>query len=106
MIDPAAPLPQQVVRDRLLDRLRSSPVTLVEAGAGYGKSVLAWQHQRDLDVATAFVPLGPPDDDPAVLVGSLRRALLASRLSDLAAAADVAEPGAALERLLDTLAET
>jgi ATP/maltotriose-dependent transcriptional regulator MalT len=106
MIKPAAPLPQQVVRDRLLGRLRSGPTALVEAGAGYGKSVLAWQHQRDLDVATAFVPLGPPDDDPAVLVGSLRRALLASRLSDLAAAADVAEPGAALERLLDTLAET
>jgi ATP/maltotriose-dependent transcriptional regulator MalT/DNA-binding SARP family transcriptional activator len=106
MIDPAAPLPQQVVRDRLLDRLRSSPVALVEAGAGYGKSVLAWQHQRDLGVAAAFVPLGPPDDDPAVLIGSLRRALLGSRLSDLAAATDVAEPGGALERLLDALAET
>ena len=77
----------------------------MEAGAGYGKSVLARQYQRELGVATAFVPAGPPDDDPAILLGSLRRAFLASRLSDLASATDVADPAAGVERLLDTLAE-
>jgi len=80
-----------VVRNRLLSQLRASSVALVEAGAGYGKSVLAWQYRRDLGVAAAFVPLGPPDDDPAILMGSLRRALLASKLSDLASATDVAD---------------
>jgi LuxR family transcriptional regulator, maltose regulon positive regulatory protein len=97
---------QQVVRHRLLGRLQANPVALVEAGAGYGKSVLAWQFRRGLGVAAALVPVGPPDDDPAVLMGSLRRALLASRLSDLAAAMDVADPATAAERLLDTLAQT
>jgi ATP/maltotriose-dependent transcriptional regulator MalT/DNA-binding SARP family transcriptional activator len=93
-----------VVRNRLLSQLRASSVALVEAGAGYGKSVLAWQYRRDLGVAAAFVPLGPPDDDPAILMGSLRRALLASKLSDLASATDVADPAAGVERLLDALA--
>ncbi len=76
----------------------------MEAGAGYGKSVLARQYQQELGVATAFVPAGPPDDDPAVLMGSVRRALLASRLSDLTSATDVTDPAAGVERLLDALA--
>ena len=67
---------RQVVGDRLPSRLRAGSVALVEAGAGYGKSVLAWQFRRDLGVATAFVPAGPQDDDPAILMGSLRRAVL------------------------------
>jgi ATP/maltotriose-dependent transcriptional regulator MalT/DNA-binding SARP family transcriptional activator len=94
-----------VVRGRLLTELQAGPVGVIEAGAGYGKSVLARQFQRELGTATAFVPLGPPDDDPAILMGSLRRALVASRLSDLAAATDVTDPSAGVERLLDTLAE-
>jgi len=96
---------RQVVRDRLLGELLACPVGVVEAGAGYGKSVLARQYQRELGVATAFVPVGPPDDDPAVLIGSLRRALMASKLSDLASATDVTDPAAAVERLLDALAQ-
>ena len=94
-----------MVRGRLLGTLRASAVGLVEAGAGYGKSVLARQYQQELAVATAFVPAGPLDDDPAILLGSLRRAFLASRLSDLASATDVGDPAAGMERLLDTLAE-
>jgi len=96
---------RQVVRDRLVAGLLARPVGVIEAGAGYGKSVLARQYQRELGVATAFVPLGPPDDDPAILVGSLRRAFAASKLSDLAAATDVTDPAAAVERLLDALAQ-
>jgi DNA-binding SARP family transcriptional activator/ATP/maltotriose-dependent transcriptional regulator MalT len=95
---------RQVARDRLIRTLLASPIGLIEAGAGYGKSVLARQYQRELGVATAFVPAGPPDDDPAVLMGSVRRALMASRLSDLTSATDVTDPAAGVERLLDALA--
>jgi ATP/maltotriose-dependent transcriptional regulator MalT len=96
---------RQVVRDRLLGSLLAGSVGVVEAGAGYGKSVLARQYQRELGVATAFVPVGPPDDDPAMLLGALRRALLASKLSDLAAVTDVTDPAVAVERLLDALSQ-
>lgn len=78
---------------------------MVEAGAGYGKSVLAWQYREALGTTAAFVPLGAPDRDAAVFVSSLRRALLNANLSDLASATDVAEPAAWIERLLDALAE-
>ena len=94
-----------MLRSRLLTGLLAGSVGVVEAGAGYGKSVLARQYQRELAVATAFVPVGPPDDDPAILVGSLRRALVASKLSDLASAIDGTDPAAAAERLLDALAQ-
>jgi ATP/maltotriose-dependent transcriptional regulator MalT len=96
---------RQVVRGRLLRDLMAGPVGVVEAAAGYGKSVLAQQYQRELGVATAFVPLGPPDDDPAILMGSLRRALATSNLSDLAAATGISDSGAGIERFLDALAE-
>jgi ATP/maltotriose-dependent transcriptional regulator MalT len=95
---------RQIARDRLIRTLLASPIGLIEAGAGYGKSVLARQYQQELGVATAFVPAGPPDDDPAVLMGSVRRALMASRLSDLTSATNVTDPGAGVERLLDALA--
>jgi len=96
---------RQVMRGRLLRDLMAGPVGVVEAAAGYGKSVLARQYQRELGVATAFVPLGPPDDDPAILMGSLRRALATSNLSDLAAATGISDSGAGIERFLDALAE-
>jgi DNA-binding SARP family transcriptional activator len=81
-------------------------VGVVEAGAGYGKSVLASAYRQALGVATAFVPLGPPDGDAAVLSSSLRRALLAAKLSDLASTTDVDEPAARIDRLLDALVDT
>jgi ATP/maltotriose-dependent transcriptional regulator MalT/DNA-binding SARP family transcriptional activator len=96
---------RQVVRGRLLRDLMAGPVGVVEAAAGYGKSVLARQYQHELGVATAFVPVGPPDDDPAILMGSLRRALASSNLSDLAVATGISDPGAGIERFLDALAE-
>jgi ATP/maltotriose-dependent transcriptional regulator MalT len=37
-----------VPRRRLLDALRAGRIGVVEAGAGYGKSVLAGQHARAL----------------------------------------------------------
>jgi len=78
---------------------------IVEAGAGYGKSVLASAYRQALGVATAFVPLAPADADAGVLASSLRRALLAAKLSDLAAATEADEPVARVDRLLDALVE-
>jgi ATP/maltotriose-dependent transcriptional regulator MalT/DNA-binding SARP family transcriptional activator len=92
-----------VERLRLVEALVANRVGLVEAGAGYGKSVLAWQYRRHLGVATALVPIGPPDDDAAIFTASLRRALLAGRLSDLASATNVDDPVGALDGLLDAL---
>lgn len=98
--------PRVIVRERLLAVLRERPVGLVEAGAGYGKSVLAAQHRQALGIASAYVPLGPADQDPAVLISSIRRGLRAARLSDLLAATDVADPRTWIERLLDALSES
>jgi ATP/maltotriose-dependent transcriptional regulator MalT len=92
-----------VARGRLVGRLLAGRVGLVEAGAGFGKSVLASQFRRALGVATVYVLLGPPDRDPAVLVSSFRRALRIARLSDLLSATDVAEPVGWIDRLLDAL---
>lgn len=93
-----------VRRERLVDRLGAARVSLVEAGAGYGKSVLASQYRQALGVATATVPLGEPDAAPGLFVASIRRALAGARLSDLLAATDTAAPEAWVDRLLDALA--
>jgi ATP/maltotriose-dependent transcriptional regulator MalT/DNA-binding SARP family transcriptional activator len=89
-----------------LAALASSRVAVVEAGAGYGKSVLASQLREALGLATAYVPLDCADAAPAMLIASLRRALRAARLSDLVAAVGEwpSEPSAWVERLLDILA--
>jgi ATP/maltotriose-dependent transcriptional regulator MalT len=95
-----------VRRERLLAALTSSRVAVVEAGAGYGKSVLASQLRAELGIATAYVPLDAADGAPLMLIASLRRALRAARLSDLAAAMGEwpGEPSAWVERFLDVLA--
>ena len=47
-------LPQQhVPRPRLVRALLDSPVGLIEAGGGYGKSVLAAELRRELGTASA-----------------------------------------------------
>ena len=84
--DPAdelgAPLPDEVPRSALVAQLAgrfSTPVTLVVAGAGFGKSTALAQAVR----ANAVLPDGldvvhrcsVADDDPAVLAGAVGRAL-------------------------------
>ncbi len=95
-----------VPRERLVEQLFAARVGVVEAGAGSGKSVLASQFRRALGVATLYVPLGPPDADPAVLVSSFRRGLRSARLSDLLSATDVAESTGWIDRLLDALVDS
>lgn len=80
-------------------------MALVEAGAGYGKSVLAEQFRAAVGAATAYVALGPPDDDSGLLIASLRSALRSAGLSDLLGATDVEEPAIWIERLLDALSD-
>jgi ATP/maltotriose-dependent transcriptional regulator MalT/DNA-binding SARP family transcriptional activator len=94
-----------VARDRLVDRLLASRLGVIEAGAGFGKSVLASQYREALGVATMYVPLGAPDSQPELLVASLRRAMRSARLTDLLAATEAPDPSVSVERLLDALAD-
>jgi LuxR family maltose regulon positive regulatory protein len=52
-------------------RRLSSPVVLISAPAGYGKSVLAAQLVRHRPVPSAWLSLTEPDNDPGHLVRSL-----------------------------------
>jgi len=96
---------RHVRRERLVGRLLSARVGVIEAGSGYGKSVLASQARDALGLAAAYAPLGPPDREPGVLISSLRRALRAANLSDLLAATEPAEPEPWVERFLDGLVD-
>ena len=100
-----SPVPRLVSRARLTDSLAGAPVGLIEAGSGYGKSVLASQYRQLLGIATANVVVGRADRDGSVFVSSVRRALREARLSDLVAATEDLEPTLWIERLLDALAE-
>jgi DNA-binding SARP family transcriptional activator len=95
---------QHVARDRLVAELMASPVGIIEAAAGYGKSVLAGEYHRALGVACAWVPLGPSDDNVSVLVSSIRRAFRAAQLSDLHSALESSDPDRWPDRFLDALA--
>jgi ATP/maltotriose-dependent transcriptional regulator MalT len=92
-----------VPRTRLVSLLGVSRISVVEGGAGFGKTVLAAEYQRALDIASVLVPLGPPDDDATTLVSSMRRALRAARLSDLAATMEAGSPSTCIDAFLDIL---
>ncbi len=82
-------------------------MAVVEAGGGYGKSTLAAELARALGIGTAYVRLEPGDEDPTLFIARLRRSLRRSGLSDAAGAIERSggPPDAALEALLDRLAE-
>src|SRR5579862_4251435 len=94
-------------RPRLLKAASGSRRMLVEAGAGFGKTVLADQHRRSLGVGTVTLRLAARDADPALLCGTLVRALRLSRLSDLLSAVEGSQTlDEAVDFLLDALAAT
>jgi ATP/maltotriose-dependent transcriptional regulator MalT len=99
-------LARLIERTRLIDALAAAPVGLIEAGSGYGKSVLAAQYRQKCGIATAYVPIGRLDRDVSVFASSVRRALRDARLSDMVAAVEGLEPEASADRLLDALADT
>ena len=70
--------PGIVERTRLLERVGNAQpwsVMAVVAAAGYGKTTVLQQWARRQDVATAWVTLGPEDNDLAMLLASLATAL-------------------------------
>jgi DNA-binding SARP family transcriptional activator len=96
-----------ILRLRLLKAVSESRQVLVEAGAGFGKTVLADQHRRSLGVGAVTLRLSSRDADPALLCGTLVRSLRASRLSDLVSAVEGSQTlDEALDFLLDALAAT
>src|ERR1700683_2242643 len=94
-----------IARLRLVSRLLSAPVGIVEAPAGYGKSVLASELSGALGSGCVWVALAPADDEAAVLVGSIRRAVKAARLSDLSSVLGTTDPAGWPDRFLDALVD-
>lgn len=66
-----------VQRWRLIDRLTSQPsdVTILQAPAGFGKTVLAAQMATVIDNPVAWVTLDATDNDPVVMISTVMGAL-------------------------------
>lgn len=95
------------MRTRLLDPLCAERVGVVEAGGGYGKSVLGEQLCSRLGVPSARLALRPRDAEPALFPLALLQSFRSARLSDLAAALEGrSEPGSAVGSLIEALAAT
>lgn len=93
-------------RPRLAGALAAARVGLVEAGGGFGKSVLAAELQGELGVATAWASIDRATEDAAVVLAGLRRALARCGLTTLAASLDrtaLEDPEAGLDALLEAL---
>lgn len=97
-----------VLRPRLIRELERGPIGLVEAGAGYGKSVLAAEYRAALaDAAAATVVLAPGDTEPTALLAQVARGLRRGGLTDTATIVEegAAQPDEAIEALVDALVE-
>jgi ATP/maltotriose-dependent transcriptional regulator MalT len=84
--------PHHVPRRRLTDRCRDERLVVVEAGAGYGKSVFA----RELALAWGLVPV-----EVVLESGGVSAPLLASRLRAAVAAAGFSDAAAAMASAAD-----
>jgi LuxR family transcriptional regulator, maltose regulon positive regulatory protein len=93
-VSTAAPL---VDRPRLLKRLRAAvtPVVLLNAPSGYGKSVLLAQWAMQEPRRVEAIILGGEHNDPVLLVGSIVEAL--DRIEPLPSEIGEALPGPALD---------
>lgn len=91
-----------VERARLLRRLTAARLVLIEAGGGFGKSVLAGQLRRRVETASAVIELERDTDEPDQLVGAMRRGLRRAGLSDIATGLD----GASADELAAALARS
>jgi DNA-binding SARP family transcriptional activator len=97
--------PYHVPRHRLTGLCAGYKVVVVEAGAGYGKSVLGAELVADWCAVGVEVQLDHPGTDANLLVGRLRAAVLQAGFSDAAAAAVAAgaDPTGAVDALLSAL---
>ena len=98
--------PYHVPRSRLTERCAGYKVVVVEAGGGYGKSVLGAELVAAWCAVGVEVQLDHPATDANLLVGRLRAAVLQAGFSDAAAAAVAAGTDAtgAVDALLGALA--
>ncbi|MDQ1364252.1 MAG: hypothetical protein QOE57_294 [Acidimicrobiaceae bacterium] len=98
--------PHHLSRPRLTTLLQSGAVGLVEAGAGYGKTVLATEFAAHLGVVTVMARLEPGPMSPGLLANRLRAGARRVGLSDTDAR--MAEAGwdavGALDAMLESLA--
>ena len=95
-----AALPSRhVPRPRLVRVLEDASVGLIEAGGGYGKSVLAGELRRKLGTASAEAVVERDTAEARQLVGALRRGLRRAGLSDSAAALTGSSAGEVAEAL-------
>ncbi|MFN8112084.1 MAG: BTAD domain-containing putative transcriptional regulator [Solirubrobacterales bacterium] len=95
----SGPSTQRVPRPRLAEGLLGARVGLIEAGGGYGKSVLASEVAEQLGTPSAVAVLERATEDPDELVGAIRRGLRSAGLSDSAAALAGADPAAVVAAL-------
>lgn len=93
---------RHVLRSRLTDVIAASRVTVVEAGAGFGKSALAAECAEQLPFIGVTARLEARDVDVELFVSRLRRAFRLAGLSDLAA---VTEGPGAIDNVLAGLAD-
>jgi LuxR family transcriptional regulator, maltose regulon positive regulatory protein len=93
---------RHVPRPRLVRVLAGAPLAIIEAGGGYGKSVLASQLRGELEIASAEASLERETTEPQQLIGALRRGLRRAGLSDAAAAIT----GSSSEQICEALART
>ena len=96
----SAPPIRHVPRPRLVRVLAEAPLAIIEAGGGYGKSVLASELRGELEIASAEVSLERETAEPDELIGALRRGFRRAGLSDAAAVIARSSP----ERISDALA--
>lgn len=94
---------RHVLRARLTDVVATNRVTVVEAGAGFGKSALAAECGTALPSVAVIARLEAQDSDVELFVSRLRRAFRLAGMTDLA---DVIEGPPAIDNLLAGLATT
>jgi ATP/maltotriose-dependent transcriptional regulator MalT/DNA-binding SARP family transcriptional activator len=100
-------LPQHhVSRPRLVALLERSPLAVVEAGAGYGKSSLALEAAERLGVTAAVAGFEPRDGAAELFVARVASALRALGLEPATetAVASGSDPASAIGAALDALA--
>jgi DNA-binding SARP family transcriptional activator len=99
--------PYHVPRHRLTGRCAGYKVVVVEAGGGYGKSVLGAELVADWFAVGVEVQLDRPGTDANLLVGRLRAAVLQAGFPDAAATAVAtgSDATAAVDALLGALAQ-
>jgi LuxR family maltose regulon positive regulatory protein len=107
------PRPETIVRQRLLDLLdeaRRSPLVVVRAPAGYGKTTALVTWLASVDGEAAWVSLDATDNDPRTLCAHLISALEGALPREMADARQLLDGGARLievvvPAILETIAE-